>query len=298
MNSIANYQNAFNSAIEQLKANESVLAVMVFGSMITGDLWEGSDIDLFVILDDDKLTKIMNVYTEEDGIPVHIKMMSKQRFLQFHEEDLIGGEIHRIFISSRLVFSKDKEVTSRYDIGRYYPDIEREKWNMFYLGELLKSIKICKKYLSLNIIYTAYVIAIKCAENYAKLFVNFSGYMVSNDVMSMAINLNDEYKKYNEKLLFDKKDIVSSINKLIKFIEKDIDLNLKNYTILLTSFLREKDCFLSTEEINDDVLFNNFNIDFEGILNILWKKNIIKKERKQYITKYGKVLLRNNVYYI
>ena len=40
---ILQYQKAFNSIIERLKSNDSVLAVMVFGSMVTGDLWDESD---------------------------------------------------------------------------------------------------------------------------------------------------------------------------------------------------------------------------------------------------------------
>ncbi len=59
---IIKYQTAFNNVIDRLKNNESVLAVMVFGSMVTGDLWEESDIDLFVVINEDiKVEK--NIYT-------------------------------------------------------------------------------------------------------------------------------------------------------------------------------------------------------------------------------------------
>lgn len=50
---IIKYQTAFNNVINRLRNNESVLAVMVFGSMVTGDLWEESDIDLFVVTNED-----------------------------------------------------------------------------------------------------------------------------------------------------------------------------------------------------------------------------------------------------
>ena len=137
---ILQYQKAFNSIIERLKSNSSVLAVMVFGSMVTGDLWDESDIDIFVILDK-KSSEIENIYTEEKDIPVHIKLMSKNKFLQLHEEDLRGGFLHRIFASSRLVFSKDMEITARYDSGRYYPDLDRERWNMVYLRKFIKKYR-------------------------------------------------------------------------------------------------------------------------------------------------------------
>ena len=54
---------------------------MVFGSMVTGDLWEESDIDLFVVLNKN-MDEIKNIYTEEKGIAVHIKLMSKEKFIQ------------------------------------------------------------------------------------------------------------------------------------------------------------------------------------------------------------------------
>jgi len=35
---IVQYQKAFNGLVEKLKGNSSILAVMVFGSVVTGDL--------------------------------------------------------------------------------------------------------------------------------------------------------------------------------------------------------------------------------------------------------------------
>ena len=42
--------------------------------------------------------------------------------------------------------------------------------------------------------------------------------------------------------------------------------------------MREKDSFLSTEDIKMDRLFYNYDINMEEILNKLWEKKIIKKK--------------------
>jgi len=55
-----------------------------------------------------------------------------------------------------------------------------------------QSIGVCKKYLYNNGVYTAYSSAIKTAEEYAKLYVNSVGYMISKDAMIMAVNLNPQ----------------------------------------------------------------------------------------------------------
>lgn len=294
---ILQYQKAFNSIIEKLKTNESVLAVMVFGSMVSGDLWEESDIDLFVIMDN-KPVEIRNIYTSEKDIPVHIKLMCKNKFLQFNDEDFRGGFIHRIFVSSRLVFSKDMDITMRYDNGRYYPDMDRERWNMVYLGNLLKNIGICKKYMYNDGIYTAYVSAVKCIEDFARLYVNSSGYMISKDAMTMAMNLNNDFKKVVDILLFEKDEIQKSIDVCMTYFIDYIDKNIRRNTDILINYMRKKDCFLSAEDIEKDKLFRNYDINMEDILNKLWEKSILKKETKDYKTEEGKPILKENVYFI
>lgn len=294
---ILQYQKAFNSIVDRLKGNSSVLAVMVFGSMVTGDLWDESDIDLFVILDT-KMAQIKNIYTEEKNVAVHIKVMSKNKFLQLYEEDIRGGFIHRIFASSRLVFSKDLDITSKYDNGRYYPDLDRERWSMVYLGNLLKSIGLCKKYIQNHGIYTAYTAAVKTVEEFAKLFVNSSGYMINKDAMTMAMNLNNNFKICVDNLFFSNNDKEEIISSTLKFVQGCVDDSIRNYSGVLIDFMNEKDVFLSSEDIGNDKLFNNYDINMEEILNKLWEKSIIKKDTRDYRSEDGKTLFKENVYFI
>lgn len=270
---------------------------MVFGSMITGDLWDESDIDLFAIMDS-KSGDIENIYTEEKGVPVHIKFMSKKRFQQLYEDDLKGGFIYRIFASSRLVFSKDSDITSRYDTGRYVPDIDRERWNMVYTGKLIKNISVCKKYLGNDGIYTAYITSIKCVDTFAKLYLNSSGYMISKDAISMVTNLDNEFKYNVDKLFLGEGEMKTRVQEMIKYLQDTLDKSIRDITTVLLKFLSEKDCFLSSEEIKSDKLFENYDIDLEDILNKLWEKNIIKRDSREYKTEDEKVLFKENVYFI
>ncbi len=296
-NIILKYQKAFNSLVDKMRSNENILAVMVFGSMVTGDFWEESDIDLFVILKDE-IYDIRNIYTEEKEVAVHIKLMSKEKFLQLHESDLRGGFIHRIFASSRLVFSKDLDITTRYNNGRYYPDLDREKWNMVYLGRTLKSLGVCKKYLTNDGIYTAFTTAVRSIEDFARLYVNCNGYMISKDATSMAMNLNDDFKKCVDELFFNKNNVVEAIENTLEFLKDSIDKNIKQSTRLLMEFMREKDKFLSAEDIKRDPLFENFDIEIEEVLNELWKRNLIKKDSRDYKNSEGNVIIKENVYFI
>lgn len=297
LSTITRYQRAFNSLVKKLKQNESVLAVMVFGSMITGDLWRESDIDLFVV-SKDNIEDMKNIYIEENGVPVHIKFMSKETFLNLHEKNLIGGFIHRVFVSSKLVFSKDEEITTKYDMGRYYPDTEREKWNLVYLGSLLKNTSSCEKYLNVGNEYMAYNEILKAIEDFSKLYVNNSGYMISKDVIVVAMNLDDNLKKLVDELFFEKKNIEKGIKQTVDFFDESLKLNLKKYTKLLLDYMRKKDDFLSSEDMKKSQFFENYKIDFEIILNKLWENKIIKKDNREFKDESNKVLFKEKVYFI
>jgi len=294
---ILQYQNAFNSVVDRIKVDESVLSVMVFGSMVTGDLWEESDIDLFVIVKEN-FEKIRDIYTQEKDVPVHIKLMGKENFIQIYSDNLKGGYIHRIFSSSRLVFSKDMDITVRFDGGRFFPDIDRERWGMCYLGKLLKDMGVCKKYLWSDGIYTSYTTAIRCIEKYSRLFINSSGYMISKDVLAMSMNLNEDFKQCVDKLFFEKSNIAETIQETMNFLEGSINSSIKNNCALLLNYMREQDKFLSAEEIMEEELFVDFDIDMEELLNKLWERDIIKKESRDFKIDKEKVLFKQNVYFV
>ncbi|MBU3091873.1 nucleotidyltransferase domain-containing protein [Clostridium sp. CM028] len=297
MKTILQYQKAFNSVVDRIKIDESVLSVMVFGSMVTGDLWEESDIDIFVIVRE-KFSEIRDIYAQEKGVPIHIKLMGKEKFIQLYSDNLKGGYIHRIFSSSRLIFSKDMDITVRYDGGRFFPDVDRERWGMCFLGKLLKDIGVCKKYLSSDGVYTAYSTAIRCIEKYSRLFVNSSGYMISKDVMTMALNLNEDFKLCVDKLFFEKSNTVETIQETMTFLEQSINSSIKSNCSLLLNYMREKDKFLSAEEIMTEDLFKDFDIEMEELLNKLWERNIIKKEIRDFKINKDKILFNQNVYFV
>lgn len=295
--SILIYQKAFNSIIERFKNIEDVLAVMVFGSMVTGNLWQESDLDLFVIVSNSQ-NDMRNVYTEEKGIPVHIRLINKKKFIQLYNDDLKGGFNHRIFASSRLVFSKDKEITATYDSGRYYPDKDRERWNMVYLGNVIKKLGICKKYLYNDSIYTAYTYVVSCVKEYAKLYVNFYGYMISKDTMVMAMNLDDKFNLVVQELFFNNSDTKKVLENTINFIEASVEKNIKEMASFLINFIGNEGELLSADDIKENQAFKGFNIEFEEILAKLCEKKLINKDSRDIRTGDNKLLFKEKVYFL
>jgi len=48
------YQAAFDSFLEKARADETTIAVYLYGSLARGDLWEKSDLDIFLVTKDER----------------------------------------------------------------------------------------------------------------------------------------------------------------------------------------------------------------------------------------------------
>ena len=295
---ILEYQEAFKKTVDKLKNKEDILGILVFGSIVNGDLWEHSDIDLIVIEDENLNNEIINVHTEENEVPVHIRLIGKYKFISLCKGDNKGGHMHRLFCSSKLVFSKDKCIDDLYDEERYYNEFYGRKWTMTYLSQLLKNIAECKKYLHTESFYNAYTIANIAFRNYAKLIVNYRGYMINRDIVNMAINLDNDLQVIGQDFFQCKGNLKESIEKLINYIEWNIENNIKNYSSILIDYMKELDVSLSSREITNSDLFRGYNINMEEVLEKLYSYDIIKKKKRPFLRNDKSIFIEENVYYI
>lgn len=293
---VLRYQNAFNNIIDKMTKNEEILGVMAFGSVLTGDLWEESDIDMLVVVGN-SLHNRKNIYLTENDITVHIKVIKKEEFLNFNKNNLRGGKLHRILISSRLMFSRDHDVTNTFNSFKYYPEQDKEKWNLTYLSRVLKCIGVCKKYLHNKRIYTAYENSIKLIDDFSMLFLNYNGYLVSKDATTLAVELNEEFKNKVDKLIFFKKeDLEGKIIEVIQYIEEYISYNLKGISKILIEFLENEEKYMSVEEIENNDFFSEFSMDLQVVMDKLYKEDIIKKSKRPVLIINRNTKIEENVY--
>ncbi|NFG40061.1 nucleotidyltransferase domain-containing protein [Clostridium botulinum] len=294
LKSILKYQKSFQKLINDLKVNKKVLAIFAFGSIVSGDLWDESDIDLFVLYKDN-FNEIRDVYSEILGIDVHMKLLSKESFLNLYKSDGKKGFARNILLSSKIVFSRDDEITSTFNEARYSLDKHIEKWNLVYLGKLMKDLRVTKKYLHNDSVFTSYEILIRALDSFSKLYLNLNGYTVSKDAVRMATNLNDDFNNIINDLFYEPMS-KENIESTLVYIERFLELNIVASTKALLEFLNEKRTFLSSYEIKNDVKFKEFDIKIEDILKELLKRNLVKKDIRKLDIEDSKKLINENVY--
>jgi len=292
--SIVDYQKSSEKLINILKVNKKVLAIFAFGSIISGDLWEESDIDLFVVYKD-IFEDVRDVYSEILDIPVHMKVLSKERFLELYKNDGKKGSIRNLLLSSKIIFSRDEEIESVFNKAKYSFDKYKENWNLLYLGNIIKDLGVTKKYLHNDSIFTSYEVLIRALDSFAKLYLNLNGYTVSKDAVKMATNLNNKFSIIVENL-FNNKCTNENIKNTVDYIESFLDENINEAAKLLLDYLYEKTIALSSYEIRNSEVFKEFDIKIEDILKELYKRKLIIKDTKRLDILSNEKLISENVY--
>ncbi len=292
--SILDYQKSYEKLINVLEVNKKVLAVFAFGSIISGDLWDESDIDLFVVYKD-IFDDVRDIYSEILDIPVHMKILNKEKFLMLYRSDGNKGVIRNLLISSKIIFSRDDEIENIFNKAKYILDKHTEIWNLVYLGNIIKDIGVIKKYLQNNSLITSYEVLIRALDSFAKLYLNLNGYTVSKDAVKMTINLSNKFNIIVGNL-FDNKCTKENVQNTVDYIEKFLDENINEASKSLLDYLYEKNIFLSSYEIRNSELFKEFDIKIEDILKELYKKGLIIKNTKNLEVFSNEKFISENVY--
>lgn len=292
--SVVDYQNAYMEITEILKKNTNIISIFVFGSMVSGDLWEGSNIDLFAVYNDD-FDEIRDVYSEVLDIPIHIKFISKNSFKKYYNEAGKRDVIKNSLMSSKMIYSIDNEITDLYQKIIYMIDSDKGRLNLVYLGNFFKDAGICKKYLSKGSRYTAHELLIRALNNFSMLYLSINGYTVSKDSLTMACNLNDTLNDKVINLLY-KEVSDESIKDLLKYMENYLEYNIEKASKEIIDFMKKEGKPLSAYEITNNQYFKNFKIKVEEILKVLYKNNIIIKEKREFRDSKGSLLAMENVY--
>ena len=290
---IKQYQLAYNNLIEDLKENENVIGVTVFGSIITGDIWKNSDIDMFVILNK-KTTNLKDIFGEKCGIDVHMTVITKEEFLDFREVFNGGSKLHRKLISSKLVVGKDSEVVDRYNYYKFLNDVDKDRWNLTYLGDLIRAIGLCEKAIKNDRIYIAIYSAMKLGESLAKIYLNINGYLISSDPLTMAINLEDSFKICMDRVIEEaSKD---AIKNLVEYAQLFLTENIMQISQLLLKVLSNQNTPLTIEEIKNKKEFDKMSIEMDKILKELAARKIIKRSTRDCKTEIGDKLIEELTY--
>ncbi|MEG0129817.1 nucleotidyltransferase domain-containing protein [Clostridium sp.] len=293
MSRVREYQQAYEKALTNLKNNSNTLAVIVYGSIVTGDIWEESDIDFIVVTSEEDKMDIL--YTKEHGIFMHINYMSKDLFIRNYQNIIKGGTFHKAFSSGKLAYCIDKDVKSIYQATRFYSDSDRCIRNIDILCEIFNLMHYAKKFYYTKKYETSYELALLVYKNYARLEMNMSGYVTDKDVISIAVNLDSNIEELFS-ILVGNESLDYRINRVLEHVESFIEKNIGRITLPIVEFIQKNNNLCSIMDIQEGKGFNLINKDMSLVIHEMAKQGIINETTRKYETESGEFLVEELVY--
>src|SRR5947209_3477969 len=96
------FGDALDARVRQVKADRSVLAAILCGSLSHDTVWEKSDIDLVFVTADDTKAAAAGVSLYADGVNVHAFLLPRAEFRKMVEGAVRSSFMHSFLAKGKL----------------------------------------------------------------------------------------------------------------------------------------------------------------------------------------------------
>jgi predicted nucleotidyltransferase len=213
------YQSAIDSFLEKARTDHNVIALYIYGSLVRGDLWEGSDLD-FIIVTKDERRKLNSVVVVEEGIVGHADVLSRSEFRRLHERALLGSRLHHVFTSGKLRWTSDESLHDYYQEVSVIGERDRELLAMRYAVMAIADMYSVKKslYCHQDSEY-AFIWLLEVIKSLAGVETVLNGQVVQREVIRQALACNPEtFKALFTDLIHGEKDL-STMEHILSLVD-------------------------------------------------------------------------------
>jgi predicted nucleotidyltransferase len=190
------FSAALDTLVDQVKADRSVLAALLCGSLSYDTVWTKSDIDLVFVTVDDKKVAESDLSLYADGVNVHALLVPRTAFRRMVEGTVRNSFTHSFLTKGRLLYTHDPTIAALCatlaDIGQRDKQIQLLRAATHALPPIYKAHKWFVTRGDLD--YTALWI-LYAATPLALIEVIGAGLLADREVIPQAMVLNAAFFK-------------------------------------------------------------------------------------------------------
>jgi predicted nucleotidyltransferase len=190
------FTEALDALVEQVKADRSILAAILCGSLSHDTVWAKSDIDLVLVTIDDRKVERADLALYADGVNVHALLIPRAEFRLLVEGAVHSSFMHSFLQKGRLLYTHDPTIA---DLCARLSEIGLRDTQVQLLRALVAALpplyKAHKWFVTRgDLEYTALWI-LYAATPLAKVEVIGAGQVVDREVLPQALKLNPAFFK-------------------------------------------------------------------------------------------------------
>lgn len=188
------FTEALEALVEQVKADRSVLAAILCGSLSHDVVWSRSDIDLVLVTIDDRKVESSHMALYANGMNVHTMLMPRAEFRATVEGALRNSFVHSFLTKGRLLYTHDETIAELcaglHGIGERDTQVQLLRAGTHALLPIYKAHKWLDTRTDLD--YAALWI-LYAATPLAQIEVLSAGLLVDREVIPRALALNPRF---------------------------------------------------------------------------------------------------------
>jgi predicted nucleotidyltransferase len=187
---------ALDALVDDVKADRSVLAAILCGSLSHDTVWEKSDIDLVLVTIDDKKVPSSDRALFADGVNVHAILMPRAEFRKTVEGAIHNSFVHSLLSKGKLLYTHDDTIADLFerlkDIGDRDTQLQLLRAGTFALPMIDKAHKwlITRGDLDYTALWILYA-----ATPLARIEIISARQLADREVIPQAMKLNPSFFK-------------------------------------------------------------------------------------------------------
>jgi predicted nucleotidyltransferase len=254
------FHRALEGLVAQVKADRSILAAILCGSLSHDKVWEKSDIDLVLVTIDDKKADREDFALYADGFNVHAFLMTRAEFRKTVEGSIRNSFAHSFLAKGKLLYTHDETITSLCarlgDIGERDTQLQLLSAGTHALPAMYKARKWLVTRGDLD--YTALFI-LMAANVLARVEVIDARMLADREVLPQAMKLNPQFFQLVYTEMLNAKKTRKTVQAALEAMESYVDERTEKLFGLVIEHLREVQEARSATEIEAHFK-RNFNI--------------------------------------
>jgi predicted nucleotidyltransferase len=242
---------ALEALVEQIKADRSVLAAILCGSLSHDTVWAKSDIDLVLVTIDDPKVPPSDVTLYADGVNVHASLMPRATFRSTVEGSFHNSFMHALLAKGRLLYTHDQTIAGLCERLRKIGDRDTELQLLRAATDALPAIdKAHKWFLTRGDLDYSALWILYAATGLARLEVIGARLVADREVIPQAMKLNPAFFKIVYADLLNTKKTHKNVQAALDAVDSYMAARAPAWFALVIEYLREAGEARSTSEID------------------------------------------------
>ena len=245
------YEEALESFVNKVKKDRNIIAAILYGSLSYDEVWEKSDIDVWLIAREGKRGGKWYCLVE-NGVNIHVEIIPRSQFKRMIEGSLQSSFTHSSFSKSKLLFSSDETIEEWYQnvnhLGARDKEIQLLSAASWVLPSLTKAEKwfYIKKDLNYSFLWILYSI-----DGLAKIEVLMNDEVTGREVIQQALKYNPSFFNAIYTDLINQKKDEEIIQKALQMINDYLDDKIFILFKPILDFLTDAGGMRTTTELDE-----------------------------------------------